>query len=195
MLFWYRTLQEVVSYLPTAVRIVQEQNPNALTWASRRFEEFGRLLAKTMVPNQNRNGVDWSQRNYKDTNDLLFFDNYYGRTSRVWLRISLQFLAAPNPQSFIQATLQIEDETRDRVRCSGEIVLEGQCGKAWHVHSSIRVRDAQYDELLRAHFGAFLSEWPSVNEQLAWSARIRPADARTLVLRMAEFAMRKTARR
>lgn len=166
MLGWFKHVQELTNDLRKAAKVILDQRPHSLKWASNRLWEFAGILAHEhgLLPDRVHNGLDFTGSSREDEDDLVFFDHYYGVGKDVYasdgvsLRLGLQCYEGRRPISFVEVQLKMDvrDEEDEKTICDGDITLVGRRGARWIVRARFaKLRDDDVGEL-EEHFGALI---------------------------------------
>ncbi|MBI4143076.1 hypothetical protein HY480_04340 [Candidatus Uhrbacteria bacterium] len=188
---WFKVLQGVTNDLPTAARIILEQNPRDIEWANRRLREFAGVLSQqkpSLVPISTSNGIDWSQRRDDDPNDLVYFDHFYGAGS-IELRLGIQLLAAPNPNVVFESKLTVTGvESGKEPHCTGEISLRARRGHRWvmSVHMPTHGHNVRRDPVLRRFSYCLAFDRMDTSQIVLVEGTMTGKHARDAFLRMAK---------
>jgi len=208
MLGWYKLLHGLCNDLPLVARIIQQQNPNSLKWATDRLREFVRILAcdYELVPGRTPDGLDWTGSDDKDEDDLIFFDHLYNMApddayyteTPIYLRVGLQCNEGKHPVSLIEAKLGFEMIDDDEMYiCSGEITLTGQRGVWWNLRVRLHCKDESLRQELVELFDPhveFVSPYPGTSyeyQDAHSSYRVSAAQAMNIFHKMANFLKAK----
>ncbi len=208
MLGWYKLLHGLCDDLPLVARIIQQQNPNSLKWATDRLREFVRILAcdYDLVPSRSPDGLDWTRVDDEDEDDLIFFDHLYCMApddvfytnTPMYLRIGLQCNAGKHPISLVEVRLGFEMLDDDEMYvCSGEVTLTGQRGVWWSIRIHLNCKDESLRQELTELFAPYVefhNPYPSAdydyNEAISGS-RVTATQAMDLFHKMADFLKAK----